>query len=168
MLLAPVCEGALILLAAFAAWKTRQPLLFASLGPTAFELIEALERRSARAWNVIAGHAIGVLAGFAALWLTRAWAAPAVGGGAPAWPRVWAAALAATLTVFGTLLARATQPAAISTSLLVSLGTMQSGRDVLFILGSVVLLVVAARPLRRLRVMEGAEEDEASQGGLQG
>lgn len=157
MLLAPVCEGALILLAALAAWGTHQPLLFASLGPTAYELIEAPKRRSARAWNVMAGHAIGVLAGFAALWLTHAWAAPAVGGGAPAWPRVWAAALAAMLTVFGTMLARATQPAAISTSLLVSLGTMQSGRDVLFILGSVVLLVVAARPLRRLRVTEGAE-----------
>ncbi len=155
--MAPLCEGALILLAALAALGTHQPLLFASLGPTAFELIEAPERRSARAWNVIAGHGIGLLAGFAALTVTHAWAAPAVGGGVPTWPRVWAAALAAMLTVFGTLMARATQPAAISTSLLVSLGTMQSRRDVLFILGSVVLLVVAARPLRRLRVMEGAE-----------
>lgn len=158
------CEGALILLAALAAWETRQPLLFASLGPTAFELIEAPKRRSARAWNVIVGHAIGLLAGFAALSLTHAWAAPAVGGGVPTWPRVWAAALAATLTVFGTLVARAAQPAAISTSLLVSLGTMQSGRDVVFILGSVVLMVVAARPLRRLRVMEGAEDE----GGVSG
>ncbi len=160
LLLAPLCEGALILLAALAAWQTRQPLLFASLGPTAFELIEAPKRKSARAWNVIAGHAIGVLAGFLALWLTHAWAAPAVGGGAPVWPRVWAAALAATLTVFGTLVARATQPAAISTCLLVSLGTMQSGRDAMFILGSVVLMVVAARPLRLLRVAEGAEGPE--------
>ena len=158
LLLAPVCEGALILLAALAAFWTRQPLLFASLGPTAFELIEAPKRKSARAWNVIAGHAIGVLAGFAALWFTHAWSAPAVDGGAPVWPRVWAAALAATMTVFGTLAARATQPAAISTTLLVSLGTMQRGRDVVFILGSVVLLVVAARPLRRLRVAEDAED----------
>ena len=157
LLLAPLCEGALILLAALAAFWTRQPLLFASLGPTAFELIEAPKRRSARAWNVIAGHAIGVSAAFLALWLTHAWSAPAVGGGPPAWSRVWAAALAAALTVFGTLLARAQQPAAISTCLLVSLGTMQRGRDVLFILGSVVLMVVAARPLRRLRVAEGAE-----------
>ena len=158
LLLAPVCEGALILLAALAAFWTRQPLLFASLGPTAFELIEAPKRKSARAWNVIAGHAIGVLAGFAALWLTHAWSAPAVGGGASSWPRVWAAALAATMTVFGTLAARATQPAAISTSLLVSLGTTQRGRDVKVNLGSVVLMTVAARPLRRLRVAEDAEE----------
>ncbi len=158
MLLAPLCEGALILLAALAAFWTRQPLLFASLGPTAFELIEAPKRQSARTWNVVAGHAIGLLAGFTALWLTHAGSAPPVGGGAPVWPRVWAAALAATMTVFGTLAARATQPAAISTSLLVSLGTMQRGVDVALILGSVVLMVVAARPLRRLRVMEGAED----------
>ena len=63
LLLAPLCEGLLILLAALAAFWTRQPLLFASLGPTAFELIEAPKRRSARAWNVIAGHLIGILSG---------------------------------------------------------------------------------------------------------
>ncbi len=143
-----------------AAWKTHQPLLFASLGPTAFELIEAPKRQTARAWNVIAGHAIGLLSGFAALEVTHAWAAPAVGGGAPVLARVWAAVLAVVVTVFGTLLVRATQPAAISTSLLVSLGTMQRGRDVFFILGSVVLMVVAARPLRRLRVAEDAEDEQ--------
>ena len=160
MLLAPLCEGALILVAALAARETHQPLLFASLGPTAFELIEAPKRQSARAWNVIAGHTIGVLSGFAALGITHAWAAPVVGGGAPVLARVWAAVLAVVLTVFGTLLLQATQPAAISTSLLVSLGTMQRGRDVLFILGSVVLMTVAARPLRRLRVAEGAEDEQ--------
>ena len=160
LLLAPLCEGALILLAALAAWGAHQPLLFASLGPTAFELIEAPKRRSARAWNVIAGHLIGVLAGFAALWWTHARTAPPVGGGPPVLARVWAAALAALLTVLGTLLLRATQPAAISTSLLVALGTMQQGRDVLLILGSVVLMTVAAKPLRLLRVAEGAEDGE--------
>ena len=94
--------------------------------------------------------------------MTHAWAPPAVGGSAPAWPRVGAAALAAALIVFGTLVARATQPAAISTSLLVSLGTMQRGRDVASILGSVVLITVAARPLRLLRVAEDAEDEGAS------
>lgn len=160
LIIAPVCEATLILLAGLAAWITHKPLLFASLGPTAFELIEAPKRQSARAWNVIGGHLIGVLAGFAAIFLTHAWSAPVASSGIITSPRVWAAVLAAMLTVFGTLLARATQPAAISTSLLVSLGTMQRKEDVFFIMSSVVLMTLAAKPLRLLRLQEDSEDDD--------
>jgi hypothetical protein len=43
--------------------------------------------------------------------------------------RVWACTMAATLTVFGTLGLRAAQPAAVSATLLIASGIMQTWRD---------------------------------------
>lgn len=45
IIIAPLCEAALILVAGLAAWFTHKPLFFASLGPTAFEMIETPVRR---------------------------------------------------------------------------------------------------------------------------
>lgn len=62
----------LILVMAVASWVARNPFIFASLGPTAFELVETPERPSARAYNILVGHLIGVLAAFLALYVTGA------------------------------------------------------------------------------------------------
>jgi hypothetical protein len=94
-------------------------------GPTACELIEQPHRKSARPHNVIVGHLIAVIAGLAAVYATHAWTVPAVSLASVSLLRVWAAALAAALTVFGTLAVRPTQPAALSTTLVVSLENMQ-------------------------------------------
>jgi hypothetical protein len=146
---APVCEGGLILVVSLAAWLSREPLIFASLGPTAFEQIETPLRPSARPYNVVVGHLIAVVAGFVALYLTRAWAAPAVSAGHIAFARVAAAVVSAALTVLGTLFARATQPAALATTLLVSLGLMQRWQDVCFIMLAVLMMTAVGEPLRR-------------------
>lgn len=151
ILAAPICEGALILVMALASWIAHNPLIFASLGPTAYELVETPERPSARAYNVIAGHLIGVLAAFLAIYVTRAGDVPPLSASGIPLPRVWAAALAAALTVFVTLIARATQPASLSTTLLVALGTMQQWRDGFFIMAAVVLMTVLGIPLRNWR-----------------
>lgn len=151
LLLAPVCEAALVLVAALAGWLVHKPLIFASLGPTAFEQIETPRRPSARPYNIIAGHLIAILAGFAALWLTGAWKAPVVSANGFPLVRVGAAVLSALLTVFLTLLARATQPAALATNLLISLGLMQTGEDAAVIVAGVLLMAVVGEPLRRWR-----------------
>jgi hypothetical protein len=156
-IIAPLCEGALILAVSAAGWFTRSPLVFTSLGPTAFELIETPNRPSARPYNVIVGHLIGVVAGFAALGMTHAWRVPEVSSGAVPLLRVAAATISAVLTVLLTLAARATQPAALSTTLLVSLGTLQRWQDGLFIMGAVLLLVFLGEPLRRWRSKEKPE-----------
>ena len=152
--IAPLCEGALILAVSVAGWLTKSPLVFTSLGPTAFELIETPNRPSARPYNVIVGHLIGVLAGFAALWMTDAWAVPGISSGKVALPRVAAGTISALLTVLVTLLAHATQPAALSTTLLISLGTLQRWQDGFFIMAAVLLLVLLGEPLRRWRSRE--------------
>lgn len=151
LLIAPACEGVLILAVSAAGWLTHSPLAFTSLGPTAFELIETPNRPSAKPYNVIVGHLIGVVSGFAALGMTHAWFSPGVSSGSVALPRVYAAALSAVLTVALTLLANAQQPAALSTTLLVSLGTLQRWQDGIFIMAAVVLLVFLGEPLRRWR-----------------
>jgi CBS-domain-containing membrane protein len=148
LLIAPVCEGGLILVVALAAWLTHKPLIFASLGPTAYELIEQPHRRSARPYNIIMGHLIAVVAGLVAVYGIHAWTVPAVSLASVPLLRVWAASLAAALTVVGTLAARATQPAALSTTLVVSLGAMQRWQDGILIMIAILLLTAIGEPLR--------------------
>jgi CBS-domain-containing membrane protein len=66
LIIASACEGALILIISLAGWISHRGLIFASLGPTAYELVETPSRPSARPYNVIVGHLIAILAGFAA------------------------------------------------------------------------------------------------------
>jgi len=109
-------------------------------------------RPSARPYNVVVGHLIGVLCGFAALAVTHAWSAPAVSTSSISILRVWAAAIAALLTVFGTLLARAQQPAALSTTLLIATGSMQHLKDGPIIMLAILLMTAIGEPLRRWRM----------------
>lgn len=157
LLIAPLCEGALILIVALAAWLTREPLIFASLGPTAYEQIETPKQASARPYNVVVGHLIGVIAGFVALIITRSWSAPPVSSHGMDVPRLAAAVVAAVLTVLGGLIARASQPAALATTLLISLGLMQEWKDAALMMAAVVLMTVFGEPLRRWRAREMAD-----------
>jgi hypothetical protein len=165
LMIAPLCEGTLILIAALAAWLAHQPLIFASLGPTAYELIETPHRKSARVYNILVGHLVGVAAGFAALGVTHAWRTPAVSPGNIQFSRVEAAVLSAALTVFVTLLLRATQPAALSTTLLISLGVMQQWSDGLIIMAAVLLMTLAGEPLRQWRCKQIPDEKTAQKSG---
>ena len=152
LLIAPLLEAALLLIAAAIGWLTHKPLIFASLGPTAYELVETPERKSARPYNVVVGHLVGVLAGFLGLWVTNAWSAPAISAGWIGWTRVGAVVLASAVTVVVTLLIKATQPAALSTTLLVALGVMQKGQDGFIMMGGVLILLICGEPSRLWRL----------------
>src|SRR5262245_54655617 len=104
-------------------WATNQPVVFASLGPTAYEIVEQPQLPSARPFNIIVGHFIGLSAGFLAVYLLNAWEAPNVlATGIVSSSRVWAVAISAAVTTLVTLILNAGQPAALATTLLVSLG----------------------------------------------
>jgi len=146
-------EGALLLAVAAAGWATRQPLIFASLGPTAYELVERPRDRSARTYNIIVGHFLGLGSGFLAVFLMHARNSPNVlQTGIVDPPRLWASVLAAVLTTLLTLALRAGQPAAIATSLLVALGSMQTARDAVAIAAAVLLIAAIGQPMRHLRM----------------
>jgi hypothetical protein len=142
-----------VLVLAAISWATKQPLIFASLGPTAYELVEQPQLRSARAYNIIVGHLIGLGAGFLAVYLLRAWAAPnVISTGVVTTQRLWAVTIAAALTTLVTLILKAGQPAALATTLLVSLGSMQTRRDAMAIVAGVLLIAAFGEPIRRFRI----------------
>jgi HPP family len=150
---APVWEGALILLVGGAAWAAGQPWLFASLGPTVYEQVEKPELRSAGIYNVIVGHFVGLGAGFLGLWVAGAWNSPKVVASTTVSPeRLWAAVIAVTVTTIGNLLLKSGQPAALSTTLLVALGTYQTARGALWVAVGVVIVGLVGEPIRRLRI----------------
>jgi hypothetical protein len=158
LVIAPLGEAFLLLAAALVGWVVRQPLVFASLGPTAYELVEMPHRRSAQPYSVLVGHLVGVGSGFAAICIARCWHTPPVSAAGVPFPRIWAAVVAVGLTAFINLLLHASQPAALSTALLVALGLMQSPRDAGILMAGVVLMLLLGEPIRlwRLRRQEQA------------
>jgi HPP family len=150
---ATVGEGGLVLALAAVGWAARQPLIFASLGPTAYELVEQPQVRSARVYNIIAGHLIGLGAGFLAVYLLNAWNAPnVISTGIVSSERLWAATVAAMLTTFITLILKAGQPAALATTLLISLGSMQTLWGAIDIIAGVLIITAIGEPVRRFRL----------------
>jgi CBS-domain-containing membrane protein len=156
LMIAPLGEAFLLLVAALVGWVLHQPLVFASLGPTAYELVETPHRRSAQPYSVFVGHLVAVAAGFAAIFIAGCWHTPPVSHAGVPFHRIWAAVIAVSFTVFVNLLLRASQPAALSTALLVSLGIMQSPPDAAILMGGVVLMILLGEPIRlwRLRHQE--------------
>lgn len=152
LLIAPVGEAALILIVAIVGWASHQPLIFASLGPTAYEIVEKPKLPSSRPYNVVVGHFIAVLAGFAAIFIARAWSVPSVSVHGVPFLRVWAAVIAALLTAFFILLFKAGQPAALSTTLLIALGIMQTAKDGIMIMAGVILITLIGEPIRQMRL----------------
>ena len=153
LLVAPLGEGVLLLVAGAIAWAAHQPLIFASLGPTIYEMIEQPHQRSARTYNVIAGHFLGIASGFFALWVTQAWNSPGVASARFVSPaRLWASVIAVLLTTLLTLLLSASQPASLATALLIALGVMQTARDAACLAAGVLIVAVTGEPLRRLRL----------------
>jgi hypothetical protein len=154
---APLGEGGLILAVAAIGWATKQPLIFASLGPTAYELVEQPQLRSARPYNIVVGHLVGIACGFFAIFVLKAWAAPNVlSTGIVSPQRLWAVGIAAALTTLITLLLKASQPAATATTLLIALGSMQTHRDALAIFVGVLIVTGLGAPLRRIRLKYNA------------
>ena len=150
----PLMAGGLVLLAGLLSFLLRQPWLFPSLGPTAF--IQAHRPRSnvARFYNTVAGHLIGIVAGFACVFVIGAAEAPSVASiDHSVLPRVFASALAVTLTMLGQVVLRAYHPPAAATTLIISLGVIHmTWRDASGLVIGILVVAVVGELLRRLCV----------------
>ena len=149
---APLASG-LLLVAGGAGLLLQQPLLFPSLGPTAFLQTETPDQPSARFYNVCVGHLLGLLSGFLTVWVFGLTHAPSVLSTHQLTPpRVWASAVAIALTLLLGLLLRASHPPAAATTLLASLGgfppTWHAG---LSVMSGVLIVAVLGEGLRRYR-----------------
>ena len=132
-----------------AAVLTGQPLIFPSLGPTAFLLFYSPRAPTASPRNTIIGHLIGVVAGYLSLVLFGLTDhGPAFAEGV-SWARVGAAALSLALTSGFMAWLLAPHPPAGATTLIVSLGIMPKPSQHAFLMLAVGLLVLQGLVINR-------------------
>jgi hypothetical protein len=149
----PLVSAALILLVGLMGVATGRPFLGPSLGPTIILVTMSPAHPTARGWNIIAGHLIGLAAGLAAVALLGAHNAPnPIETGQLEPVRVAAATLAILLTSLGGMIARASHPPAAATTLLVALGAIAKPEQVLATIVGVLIVAVAGEAVRRYRL----------------
>ncbi|MGO8688093.1 MAG: HPP family protein [Thermoguttaceae bacterium] len=145
--LAHVCT--LVLVPGVAAWIIGQPLIFPSLGPSAFALV--LDENENRARRVIGGHLIGVVSGliaYHALAHGLSLAALAPAPSADGLRLVASGVVSIALTTAAMLAARANHAPACATTLIVSLGVLPGFLD-----GALIMAAVAGMFLTHRLVM---------------
>lgn len=169
VLWAPLAAGLALAVVAVVALALGLPLLLPSLGPSAYLLGTQAPHPSTRAYNTVVGHALGLLAGFAAVTLLGATDAPAVlpSGGLTA-ARAAAAVLAVSLTLLAVVALRARHPPAATTALMVALGWVRTWHEASVLLGGVAVLAAVGALLRwartgRSRALQEAREGRAPQ-----
>jgi CBS domain-containing membrane protein len=132
-----------------AAYITRQPLLFPSLGPTAFLIFESPTAESSSPRNTFIGHAVAILAGALSLAVFGLFRHPSVLVEGVALARVGAGALSVALTGSVLLLLKSSHPPAGATTLIVSLGLLRTPQQMIVLMAGVVLLTVSGFILNR-------------------
>jgi CBS-domain-containing membrane protein len=141
-------------LMALAATITDEPLIFPSLGPTAFLLFYTPRAPVASPKNTVIGHLIGAAAGYLALvmfGLTDS--GPALIEGVTL-ARTGAAALSLGLTAGLMAWVRAPHPPAGATTLIVSLGILTEPSQLAVLMLAVLLLVLQGLVINRLAGVE--------------
>ena len=148
---APLWEAILILIIGITAWASGR--LFASLGPTAYERAEKPHMKSARLYNVLVGHFVALGCGFLGAAIMHAWGAPKVNGTTfVSMARLGAGVIAVAATTLLCLKLKASQPAALATTLLVALGPYDTAMGALWIAVGVVIIAAVGEPVRRMRL----------------
>ncbi|GAB3032434.1 HPP family protein [Natronobiforma cellulositropha] len=145
-----VHTGLLVSVTALVAWLSGLPMLFPSLGPSAFVLAMFPHSDASAPRRVIGGHLVGVLAGLLAyhalaegIVMTNALEPASLDG-----LRLAASGVLATvLTVAGMLFVRVRHPPACATTLIVALGLLSTPLEGALIVVAVVALVGTHRLL---------------------
>lgn len=121
-----------------------QPWLFPSLGPTLMVLAETPRQPTAHPRSVLAGHLVGIGAGYLALVVTGLTDHPPVIEEGLTGPRVVAACLSVALTAFVLQSIRCPHPPAGATTLIVSLGLLAEPAQLLTMVLAVVVVTLVA------------------------
>jgi CBS-domain-containing membrane protein len=145
-----ITVGLLITLLGLITIATGRPLLFPSLGPSAYLLAAGHEETAFKSdpYNVIGGHFVATVCGFigfhlfaAGLVITEALQLPVIS--APVVRLSISSVVAMILTTIGMLMTKTNHPAACATTLIVSLGLLSSLIETITIMIAVVILVTA-------------------------
>jgi CBS-domain-containing membrane protein len=126
------------------------PLVFPSVGPTAFLLYFMPTAPTASPRNTLCGHGIGIVCGYASLCLLGLASAPSAILEDIHWARVVAAALSLAATGALMILFRVVHPPAGATTLIVSLGIIKEPAHLWAIEAAVALMAIQAFVVNRL------------------
>ncbi|GAB7018971.1 HPP family protein [Halostagnicola sp. A-GB9-2] len=138
--------GLLIMTTAGMAWLSGFPMLFPSLGPTAFVLALFQKSDATSPRRVIGGHVIGVVAGLLAYHLLAGgitMAGTTEPGSIEGLRLAASGVFATTLTAGGMLATDTRHPPACATTLIVSLGLLTTVLEGALIVLTVIVLVLA-------------------------
>jgi CBS-domain-containing membrane protein len=138
--------GLLVGVTGLLAWLFGEPLLFPSLGPTAYMYATAGQQSRLSARRVVGGHLVGVLAGLLAYHALAGGVVVTTDASMLAAEQARVAAsgvLAVALTTGGMLLTETMHPPACATTLIVSLGLLSSITAGVQIVLAVCILVAA-------------------------
>lgn len=144
--------GCLLALAVsgLAAYLFKEPLLFPSLGPTAFLFFEYPLGAGASPRNTLIGHLVAVLAGALSLAIFGLLDHPSILQEGVTLARIGAAALSMALTGAVLLLLKSSHPPAGASVLIVSLGLLQTPLEMLVLMLGVLLLTIVAWIINRV------------------
>jgi hypothetical protein len=146
-----IAGGSILTLGLIGLWL-RQPLLFASLGPTIYGLATEPYKKSSQFYNVVVGHVLALLIGCLVVLALGAHLTPSVFDVQELTSvRIWAAALAVLIALPAEVLLRASHPPAAATILLITLGGFNpSLRDATIITVGVLLTATIGVAIRRV------------------
>ena len=144
------CSLLAIALSGLWAWLVKQPLLFPSLGATAFLIFETPMAEVGSPRNTIIGHTVGVAAGVLAILMFGLWNAPSVYMTGMTPQRLGAMAVAVALTGGVLRVIRSAHPPAGATTIIVASGLLATPKQLADVLVGVALLTAAGWILNRL------------------
>ncbi len=147
----PLVATVLLVFVGIGSLATGQPWLLPSLGPSAYLAAVDWAHPSARAYNTVVGHLIGLGAGFAMVAALGAYDDPDPLTGPTTIARVAAAALSVGITIALAIPLKADHPPAAATALLVALGGIKTKHQALGVIVGASLLALAAVLVRAIR-----------------
>ena len=132
-----------------AAYAFKQPLLFPSLGPTALLFFEQPLAVPSSPRNTLVGHLVAILAGALSLAVFGLLDHPSILAEGVTLVRTGAAALSLALTGAVLLLLRSSHPPTGATTLIVSLGLLQTPLEMTMLMVGVVILTIVGWAMNR-------------------
>jgi CBS domain-containing membrane protein len=133
-----------------AAYLFGQPLFFPSLGPTAFLFFEEPMAKISSPRNTLIGHLVAILAGAVSLAIFVLLGHPSILVEGVTLARVGAGTLSVALTGAVLLLLRSSHPPTGATTLIVSLGLLQTPHEMAMLMVGVVLLTIVGWTINRI------------------
>jgi CBS-domain-containing membrane protein len=144
------CSLLAIALSGLWALIVNQPLLFPSLGATAFLIFETPMAEVGSPRNTIIGHGVGIAAAVLAILIFGLWDAPSVYVTGMTAARLGAIALAVALTGGVLRVVRSAHPPAGATTIIVASGLLARPSQLLDVIVGVLLLTIAGWCINRL------------------